>query len=78
MSYVSDFCTVCVYFSNNFNLVWSEDGQLLAVSSPNGTVGVYLMKLPLVASVSSHRIAYMTSLKEITIYDHLSKQRVNC
>ena len=54
-------------------LDWSEDGQLLAVSTTNGAIHVFLTKLPLLASVFSHRIAYMTSLKEISIYDHLSK-----
>ncbi len=57
-------------------LDWSEDGQLLAVSTTTGAIHVFLTKLPLLASVYSHRIAYMTSLKEISIYDHLSKLKV--
>ena len=61
---------------NLHELSWSEDGQLLALSTVGGAVQVFLMKLPLVASVCTHRIAFMTSLKEITIYDHLSKTKV--
>lgn len=65
-------------FFNHFKYQdWSEDGQLLALSTVNGTIQVFLTKLPLVASVCSHRIAFMTSLKEISIYDHLSKTKVN-
>lgn len=61
---------------NLCQLGWSEDGQLLALSTINGGVNVFLTKLPLLASVCAHRIAYMTSLKEISIYDHLSKTKV--
>lgn len=57
-------------------LSWSEDGQLLAQSTVNGGLHVFLTKLPLLASVHTHKIAYMTSLKEISIYDHLSKTKV--
>ena len=42
----------------------------------SGGVHVYLTKLPLLASVLNHRIAYMTSLNEIALYDHLAKARV--
>lgn len=43
----------------------------------NGAVHVFLTKLPLLASVCQHRIAFMTSLKEISIYDHLSKTKTD-
>ena len=62
---------------NLYQLDWSEDGQLLAVSTQNGGLHVFLTKLPLLASVHSHKIAYMTSLKEISIYDHLSKTKTD-
>ncbi len=62
---------------NSHRLDWSEDGQLLALSTVNGAVHVFLTKLPLLASVYTHKIAYMTSLKEISIYDHLSKTKVS-
>lgn len=55
---------------------WSEDGQLLALASMNGSIQAFLTKLPLLASVYQRRIAFMTSLKEISIYDHLSKTKV--
>jgi hypothetical protein len=57
-------------------LDWSEDGQLLGLATMNGSIQVFLTKLPLLASVYQRRIAFMTSLKEISIYDHLSKTKV--
>lgn len=60
---------------NLYQMDWSEDGQLLATSTNNGGLHVFLTKLPLLASVHTHKIAYMTSLKEISIYDHLSKAK---
>ncbi len=46
------------------------------MSTITGSVHVYLTKLPLLASVLNHRIAYMTSLNEIALYDHLAKSKV--
>jgi hypothetical protein len=74
---------VCLYFNiltvffNNFFKDWSEDGQLLGLATINGTINCFLTKLPLLASVYQRRIAFMTSLKEISIYDHLSKTKVS-
>lgn len=66
------------YFISTYNFTdWSADGQLLAVSTLSGSVHVYLTKLPLLASVHQNNIAFMSSLKEISIYDHLSKTKVN-
>jgi WD repeat-containing protein 19 len=58
------------------SLCWSDDGQLLAVCMSKGSVYVFLTKLPLLASVHQHNIAFMTSLKEISIYDHVSRKKV--
>jgi WD repeat-containing protein 19 len=42
------------------HIEWSEDGQLLAVSTTKGNIHVYLSKLPLVASACHARVAYLT------------------
>ena len=49
------------------NLGWSEDGQLLAVSTSKGNLHVYLSKLPLLGSACNARVAYLTSLLEVTV-----------
>lgn len=49
------------------NIEWSEDGQLLAVSTSKGNLHVYLSKLPLLGSSCSSRVAYLTSLLEVTV-----------
>ena len=46
---------------------WSEDGQLLAVSTNKGNLHVYLSKLPLLGSACQTRVAYLTSLLEVTV-----------
>jgi WD repeat-containing protein 19 len=46
---------------------WSEDGQLLAVSTSKGNLHVYLSKLPLLGSACLSRVAYLTSLLEVTV-----------
>ena len=46
---------------------WSEDGQLLAVSTSKGNLHVYLSKLPLLGSACQTRVAYLTSLLEVTV-----------
>jgi len=46
---------------------WSEDGQLLAVSTSKGNLHVYLSKLPLLGSACQSRVAYLTSLLEVTV-----------
>ncbi|EDQ85531.1 uncharacterized protein MONBRDRAFT_34239 [Monosiga brevicollis MX1] len=47
-------------------LRWSEDGQLLTISTMSGAVYTYLMKLPVLGQASSKSLAYMSSLKELT------------
>ena len=46
---------------------WSEDGQLLAVSTSKGNLHVYLSKLPLLGSACQTRVAHLTSLLEVTV-----------
>jgi WD repeat-containing protein 19 len=54
-------------FSSSEHMEWSEDGQLLAVSTNKGNLHVFLSKLPLIGSAYQSRIAYLTSLLEVTI-----------
>ena len=51
---------------------WSDDGQLLAVTTPRGSLHVYLAKLPMLASINQTRIAHLTSLLEVTIEDNVN------
>ncbi|MCJ8749256.1 hypothetical protein PDJAM_G00174210 [Pangasius djambal] len=48
-------------------ICWTDDGQLLAVSSQQGRLHVYLTKLPILGHSCGTRIAYLTSLLEVTI-----------
>ncbi len=52
------------------------DGQLLAVAKHSGAIYVYLTKLSMLASVWQQKIAFMTSLCEVSIYDHQTKTKV--
>lgn len=52
------------------------DGQLLAVAKGTGAIYVYLTKLSMLASVWQQKIAFMTSLCEVSIYDHQTKTKV--
>lgn len=54
-------------------LNWSDDGQLLAVSTQKGNLHVYLTRLPMLASAHQTRIAHLTSLLEVTIEDNVQQ-----
>ncbi|KAF7232001.1 hypothetical protein EG68_11927 [Paragonimus skrjabini miyazakii] len=61
-------------FRNNrgaFRLQWSDDGQLMAVSTPRQLLHVFLSQLPMLASVVSsgtaNLTARLTSLLEVTV-----------
>ncbi|CAK6433228.1 unnamed protein product [Pipistrellus nathusii] len=49
------------------NLSWTDDGQLLALSTQRGSLHVFLTKLPILGDACSTRIAYLTSLLEVTV-----------
>ncbi|OWK54679.1 WD repeat-containing protein 19 [Lonchura striata] len=51
-------------------MAWTDDGQLLAVSTRRGSLHVFLTKLPILGDACSTRIAYLTSLLEVTIANH--------
>ncbi|CAF1070981.1 unnamed protein product [Rotaria sp. Silwood1] len=62
---------------NLSDIAWSVDGQLLAVSKSSGAIYVYLTKLSMLASVWQQKIAFMTSLCEVSIYDHQTKTKID-
>lgn len=49
-------------------IAWSDDGQLLAVTTSGGSVKIYLSKLPKLVSPNSGKIAILTSLNQISVY----------
>ncbi|XP_040191059.1 WD repeat-containing protein 19 [Rana temporaria] len=48
-------------------LSWTDDGQLLAISTQRGSLSVFLTKLPILGDTSGTKIAYLTSLLEVTV-----------
>ncbi|XP_023685243.1 WD repeat-containing protein 19 isoform X1 [Paramormyrops kingsleyae] len=52
-------------------LSWTDDGQLLAISSQRGTLHVFLTKLPILGVTCGTRVAYLTSLLEVTVANHV-------
>ncbi|XP_019956067.1 WD repeat-containing protein 19 isoform X1 [Paralichthys olivaceus] len=48
-------------------LSWTDDGQLLAISTQKGTLHVFLTKLPILGDSFGTRLAYLTSLLEVTV-----------
>ncbi|GCB62944.1 hypothetical protein scyTo_0007313 [Scyliorhinus torazame] len=52
-------------------LSWTDDGQLLAVSTQRGTLHVFLTKLPVLGNTCGTRIAFLTSLLEVTVTNHI-------
>ncbi|KAM6132739.1 LOW QUALITY PROTEIN: WD repeat-containing protein 19 [Pterocles gutturalis] len=54
-------------------LAWTDDGQLLAVSTRRGSLR-FLTKLPSLGDTCSTRIAYLTSLLEVTIANHVERE----
>lgn len=56
-------------------ICWTDDGQLLAVSSQQGRLHVYLTKLPILGHSCGTRLAYLTSLLEVTVANQVEKVR---
>jgi len=58
---------------------WTDDGQLVGVASWCGSLCVYLTQLPIIGASYRTRIAYLTSLQEITLHDAtLPVQLLHC
>lgn len=56
-------------------LSWTDDGQLLAVSTQKGTLHVFLTKLPILGDSFGTRLAYLTSLLEVTVFNQVEEVR---
>lgn len=56
---------------------WTDDGQLLAVSTQKGTIHVFLTKLPMLGDSFGTRLAYLTSLLEVTVSNKVEGVRIN-
>ncbi|KAK3876370.1 hypothetical protein Pcinc_018852 [Petrolisthes cinctipes] len=54
---------------------WSDDGQLLAVATPSGNIHVYLTKLPVLGGAHGAKVAYLTSLLEVTVANIVEKEQ---
>lgn len=46
---------------------WTEDGQMIAMASESGCVHVYLVKLNILGSCFGSRLAFLSSLLEVTV-----------
>ncbi|XP_034043414.1 WD repeat-containing protein 19 isoform X2 [Thalassophryne amazonica] len=55
-------------------LSWTDDGQLLAVSTQKGTLHVFLTKLPILGGSFGTKLAYLTSLLEVTVTNQVEKE----
>lgn len=53
---------------------WSADGQLMSVTTLNGSVYIYVTKLQCMYAVSAPRIAILSSLAEVSIYVYTSEK----
>lgn len=56
-------------------MLWTEDGQILSVMSKTGRLFNYLSKVPLVHGKYESCVAYLSSLREISIVDAVDMQR---
>lgn len=54
---------------------WTDDGQLFAVSTKKGALHVFLFKLPILGDSYGTRLAYLTSLLEITVSNQVEGVR---
>lgn len=53
---------------------WSEDGRLMAATTSDDSVHIYLEALPMLSSTYNNYVAFLTSLNQVTIhYCHSDK-----
>uniref|UniRef100_A0A668RFP8 WD repeat domain 19 n=1 Tax=Oreochromis aureus TaxID=47969 RepID=A0A668RFP8_OREAU len=55
-------------------LSWTDDSQLLALSTQRGTLHVFLTKLPILGDSYGTRLAYLTSLLEVTVCNQVDEE----
>ncbi|KAM3864863.1 WD repeat-containing protein 19 [Diretmus argenteus] len=56
-------------------LNWTDDGQLLALSTQRGTLHVFLTRLPILGDSFGTRLAYLTSLLEVTVSNQVEGEK---
>ena len=56
-------------------LQWTDDGQFLAVSTKTGSVYTFLSNLPMLGCSYETNIAFLTSLREISVGDSTSPEK---
>ena len=55
---------------------WTDDGQILSVSSRNGNVHCFLTKIPVMFDAHDTRVLFLTSLRELCVQDLATQQDV--
>lgn len=68
MSSLQDTPSVVTLQQEAERMDYSADGQLLAVATRGGNISVFLSKLPMLAAAYNNRVALLSSLTQITIY----------
>lgn len=53
----------------------TDDGQLLAISTVSGAVHVYLTRLPVLGDAYRTKVAYLSSLSELTVTNDAEQVR---
>ena len=48
---------------------WTEDGQILTVSSKNGGIYCFLTKIPVLSAASGSSVLFLSSLREMSVRD---------
>jgi len=57
-------------------LEWTDDGQILTVSSKNGSVYNFLTRIPVLSAASGTSVVYLSSLREMTVRDIVAEADV--
>eukprot|EP01063_Lacrimia_lanifica_P024005 TRINITY_DN3196_c0_g2_i1.p1 TRINITY_DN3196_c0_g2~~TRINITY_DN3196_c0_g2_i1.p1 ORF type:complete len:1456 (+),score=570.56 TRINITY_DN3196_c0_g2_i1:76-4443(+) len=55
---------------------WTDDGQILTVSSTNGNIHTFLTKIPVMHDAYGTRVLRLTSLRELVVRDALRGQDI--
>lgn len=53
---------------------WSIDGQLFSVCTRGGSLNVYVSHVPLLTSVCAPRVAILSSLTEISLFNYTAEK----
>eukprot|EP01006_Ploeotia_vitrea_P030251 TRINITY_DN62715_c0_g1_i1.p1 TRINITY_DN62715_c0_g1~~TRINITY_DN62715_c0_g1_i1.p1 ORF type:complete len:1401 (+),score=199.79 TRINITY_DN62715_c0_g1_i1:64-4266(+) len=63
-------------FGSLSHVEWTEDGQILTVSSRNGCVYGFLTRIPVLHDTYHGRVLYLTSLRELCVKDVVMEEDV--